>query len=65
MDNLHQDLWALYRAGLIEARMREDGEWIFDASSKVKSMSETEIKQAIEAIGEYDIVDGLEDKSDG
>jgi hypothetical protein len=61
MDDLHSDIWALYRAGLIEAKMREDGEWVFNVSAKAASMSEEEIQSAIESMDEYDI----SEESDG
>ena len=57
MKDLHSDIWALYRAGLIEARMREDGEWIFNVSEIAAKMSEVEIRTFVENLDDYDIVD--------
>lgn len=57
MDDLSHDIWTLYRAGFIEASMRDDGEWVFSMSEKAKSMSDEEIKTAIESLDEYDVQD--------
>jgi hypothetical protein len=57
MDDLHKDIWSLYRAGLIEAKMREDGEWIFNISDKAASMTEDELRNTVENMDDYEIVD--------
>lgn len=56
MKDLQSDIWALYRAGLIEARMREDGEWIFSVSEKAAAMSEEELRDVVCGMDDYDII---------
>ncbi len=57
MNDLHKDIWSLYRAGLIEARIREDGEWIFSISDKAASMTEDELRNTVESMDDYEIAD--------
>lgn len=47
IEDLHADIWALYEAGLLDVRMREDGEWVFSASEKSLAMTQEEIEQAV------------------
>ncbi len=52
VDDLHEDIWLLYKAGLIDVSMREDGEWLFTASEASLNMSPEELERAVALAGE-------------
>jgi DNA-binding transcriptional ArsR family regulator len=38
-----QDLQLMYKAGLVDVKMREDGEWIYFATEYAKSLSQDQL----------------------
>lgn len=46
--DLQHDLTLMVKAGLLDVRIREDGEWVYVVSDKVNSMTEEERVEAIE-----------------
>ena len=49
-EDLDRDIWLMVKAGLLEYRMREDGEWVFSVTEKSKSMTDDEKEAAIHAV---------------
>lgn len=52
-DVIH-DLYLMVKAGLIDIRMREDGEWLYSASEMSKSLTDDQLIQIIENLSEQD-----------
>ena len=46
-NDLIDDLALMVKAGLLDVRMREDGEWLYTISDAAKDMSEEEREEAI------------------
>lgn len=42
-DELDEDLALLVRAGLVDIKMREDGQWLYSASQYSKTLTEEQI----------------------
>jgi DNA-binding transcriptional ArsR family regulator len=47
IDKLSNDLSAMVKAGLLDIRMREDGEWVYVVADRVAAMSEEEREEAL------------------
>jgi hypothetical protein len=47
IDRLSNDLSAMVKAGLLDIRMREDGEWVYVVADRVAAMSEEEREEAL------------------
>ena len=47
-EQIAQDLYLMVRAGLIDIKMREDGEWIYTASEYSKTLREEELNQILD-----------------
>jgi DNA-binding transcriptional ArsR family regulator len=45
---VQQDLMLMYKAGLIDVRMREDGQWVYFATDYSKSLSDEELNEILE-----------------
>ncbi len=45
---VQQDLVLMYKAGLIDVRMREDGQWVYFATEYSKSLSDEELNEILE-----------------
>lgn len=39
-DNLQKNLYFMVKAGLLDIRIREDGQWLYEISDSSKSMTE-------------------------
>lgn len=48
------DLTLMVKAGLVELRMREDGEWVYHASEYSKSLTPEQLFSIIENLDDYD-----------
>lgn len=59
-EDLQQDLTLMVKAGLLDIRIREDGEWVYVISDKAESMTEEERIEAIQQM-QRDYEDGLFD----
>jgi hypothetical protein len=46
-EDLSNDLAAMVKAGLLDIRIREDGEWMYVVTEKAAAMSEEEREQAL------------------
>jgi hypothetical protein len=46
-EDLSNDLAAMVKAGLLDIRIREDGEWVYVVTDKAAAMSEEEREQAL------------------
>jgi len=58
-DDLSNDLAAMVKAGLLDIRMREDGEWVYVATDRAAAMSEEEREEALLKMYEDDEDDEL------
>jgi hypothetical protein len=38
-EQINQDLYFMYKAGLIDIKMREDGEWVYFATEYAKGLT--------------------------
>lgn len=47
IDKLSKDLAAMVKAGLLDIRIREDGEWVYVVADRVAAMSEEEREEAL------------------
>lgn len=54
-DDLSRDLFLMVQAGLLEVRMREDGEWVYQPSEAALAMSDEEKTDIISRLDEFDI----------
>lgn len=54
-EEISEDLALLVKAGLIDIRMREDGEWVYSASEYSLTLSPEEIRLAIENIEDQEL----------
>jgi len=54
-DDLSRDLFLMVQAGLLEVRMREDGEWVYHPSEAALAMSDEEKADIISRLDEFDI----------
>jgi DNA-binding transcriptional ArsR family regulator len=59
IDRLSNDLSAMVKAGLLDIRMREDGEWVYVVADRVAAMSEEEREEALLKMYEDDEDDEL------
>lgn len=58
-DDLSKDLAAMVKAGLLDIRMREDGEWVYVVTDRAAAMSEEEREEALLKMYEDDENDEL------
>jgi len=58
-EDLSRDLFLMVKAGLLDVRMREDGEWVYHPSEASLTMTEEEKIDLISRLDEFD--DSLED----
>ena len=53
-EDLSDDLGAMVTAGILEINMREDGEWVYSVSERVKNMTDKEREEILlEILGDY------------
>lgn len=45
-----QDLMYMYKAGLVDIKMREDGQWIYFATDYAKSLRDEELDEILNNI---------------
>jgi DNA-binding transcriptional ArsR family regulator len=43
-----QDLMLMYKAGLVDVKMREDGQWVYFATDYAKSLSDEQLNEIFE-----------------
>jgi predicted PhzF superfamily epimerase YddE/YHI9 len=51
-EDVAHDLYLMVKAGLIDIKIREDGEWLYSASEKSKSLTEEELEQILSNLSE-------------
>ena len=51
-EDVAHDLYLMVKAGLIDIKIREDGEWIYSASEKSKSLTEEELEEILSNLSE-------------
>ncbi len=51
-EQVAQDLRLMYKAGLVDIKMREDGEWIYFATEYAKSLSQEEVTAILDNLYE-------------
>jgi DNA-binding transcriptional ArsR family regulator len=51
-EQVAQDLRLMYKAGLVDIKMREDGEWIYFATEYAKALSQEEVTAILDNLYE-------------
>lgn len=49
-EQVAQDLMYMYKAGLVDIKMREDGQWVYFATDYAKSLRDEEINEILNNI---------------
>jgi DNA-binding transcriptional ArsR family regulator len=44
-EQINQDLYFMYKAGLVDIQMREDGEWIYTATEYAKGLTSEQLDE--------------------
>ncbi len=56
-EDVVNDLYLMVKAGLVDIRIREDGEWVYSASEMSKTLTEKELNEILSNLSEDDFED--------
>lgn len=56
-EDIIHDLYLMVKAGLVDIKIREDGQWLYSASEMSKTLTEEQLSQILENLSEEDIND--------
>jgi hypothetical protein len=56
-EDVVNDLYLMVKAGLVDIRIREDGEWVYSASEMSKTLTEEQLVEILSNLSEEDIDD--------
>jgi hypothetical protein len=56
-EDVVNDLYLMVKAGLVDIRIREDGEWVYSASEMSKTLTEEELNEILSNLSEDDFKD--------
>jgi len=54
-EDVVHDLYLMVKAGLVDIKIREDGEWVYSASEMSKTLTEEQLVQILSNLSEEDI----------
>jgi hypothetical protein len=56
-EDIIHDLYLMVKAGLVDIKIREDGQWLYFASEMSKTLTEDQLSEILENLSEEEIND--------